>query len=226
MGEGRRRGAVPFVITVMTTTMFGIVHARIADAKPGPCASVRNIVLPDDPTTLAMVQVRILECVRDLQLHRYGKKNKQQCVQFANDLMNILRPAHKDKVIGQSSPYTAGHFATALRARKLMFERDEKTGLPVRPGELRSRATFIWWDARDKGSGHVGVYVGGGLFVDEYVAYELAKLSDRDMAEITDPSRWAWSVAPRKQVRVPWPEGHWPRWRVHDGFSVVRVRGG
>ena len=196
------------------------------EAAPGPCAAVRNAVLPDDPTTLAMVQVRILECARDLQLHRYGKANKQQCVRFANDLMNILRPAHKDKVIGQSAPYTAGHYASALRSRKLMFDRDEQTGLPLRPDDLRSRAAFVWWDTQQKESGHVGVYIGGGLFVDEYVAYELGKLTNREMNEITDPSRWAWSVAPKKQVRVPWPEGHWPRWRVHDGFSVVRVRGG
>ena len=226
MGEGRRRGALPIAFAAFAATITGVLPAGVTHANPGPCASVRNVVLPDDPTTLAMVQVEILKCVRQLQVDRYGAKNKQQCVQFANDLMNILRPAHKAKVVGQSAPYNAGHYASALRSRGLLIPRDEKTGLPVSPDSLGSRATFVWWDTRDTAAGHVGVYIGGGLFVDEYVAYEIAKLTSRQMNEIVDPSRWAWSVAPKKQVRVPWPEGHWPRWRVHDGFSIVRVRGG
>ena len=226
MGEGRRRGALPTAVATIATVMVGMLPAHIADATPGPCASVRNVVLPDDPTTLEMVQVEVLKCVRQLQLERYGAKNKQQCVKFANDLMSILRPAHKDKVVGQSAPYTAGHFAVALRSRKLLFDRDDATGLPLKPAQLGSRAAFVWWDTRGTDAGHVGVYIGGGLFVDDYVAFEVGKLSAKEMARITDPSRWAWSVAPKRQTRVPWPEGHWPRQRVNDGFSIVRVRGG
>lgn len=210
----------------LVSLVLGFLPSGTVGAASSPCAGVRNVVLPEDPTTLAFVQLRILACVRDLQLNRYGSANKQQCVRFANDLMNVLRPAHKDKVVGQSPPYSAGHFASALRARGLLFSRDEKTGMPTAPRLLGSRAAFVWWDSRDKESGHVGVYIGGGLFVDEYVAFEMAKLSNKEFAAITDPSRWAWMVAPIKQTKVPWPEGHWPRQRVHDGFSLVRVRGG
>lgn len=214
-------------IVAVSLLLFGtIMHVPTgASAKPGPCASVRNVVLPGDDLGLRIVQTRILECVRDLQIHRFGRKNKQQCVGFANALMNILRPAHKERVVGQSAPHSAGHFAEALRRRRLLFARDEKTGLPTKSDDLGSRAAFIWWDTNQKADGHVGVYIGGGLFVDSYVAYELGKLTDAQMRAITDPSLWSWSVTPAPQRRVPWPEGFWPRQRVNDGYSVVRVRG-
>ena len=194
-------------------------------AKPGPCPSVRNVELSDDAFVLRETQLKILACVRHLQRTRFGKENKQQCVPFANALMDILRPGMKERVVGQSRPHSAGNFTAALRWRKLLFARDETTGLPLRPADLGSRPAFIWWDTQQKADGHVGVYIGAGLFVDSYVAYELAKLSDAEMGEITDPSRWSWTVKPGPQRRVPWPEGHWPRQRVNDGFSVVRVRG-
>jgi cell wall-associated NlpC family hydrolase len=90
---------------------------------------------------------------------------------------------------------------------------------------MKSRPVFVWWDTSQKREGHVGVYIGGGLFVDAYVGYELAKLTAAEMNAVTDPSRWSWSVLPQPQKHVPWPEGHWPRQRVNDGFSTVRVRG-
>lgn len=197
-----------------------------ASAKTSnPCAVVRNVVLPPDGFVLDLVQLRILECARHLQLVRFGRGEKQQCVAFANALMDMLRPATRTRIIGQSRPHSAGNFAVALKSRQLLFGRDEKTGLPVRPAELRSRPVFVWWDTNEKTDGHVGVYIGGGLFVDSYVGYELGKLSDKEMAGITDPSRWSWTVKPGPQRRVPWPEGHWPRQRVNDGYSIVRVRG-
>jgi hypothetical protein len=155
----------------------------------------------------------------------FGRENKVQCVSFANALMDILRPAMKERIVGQSRPHTAGNFTVALRARKLLFARDEASGMPRRLVDTKSRAVFVWWDTSQKTDGHVGVYIGGGLFVDSYVGYELAQLSDKEMARIADPSRWAWTVKPGPQRRVPWPEGHWPRQRVNDGYSVVRVRG-
>lgn len=194
-------------------------------AQTNPCAAVRNVDLPSDGLGLNLIQIRILECVRHLQVYKFGKDNKQQCVAFANELMNVLRPAMRRRVIGQSMPHTAGRFAELLRQRKLLFERDAMTGLPLRPTETGSRPVFIWWDTSQKAEGHVGVYIGGGLFVDAYVGFELAKLSAKEMQAITDASRWSWSVAPKPQMKVPWPEGHWPRQRVNDGFSVVRVRG-
>jgi len=203
-----------------------VVHPPVpAAARPGPCPSVRNVVLPDDGYALEQVQLKILACARHLQMKRFGRENKQECVAFANALMNILRPAMKDRVVGQSRPHNAGNFAEALRWRRLLFARDESTGLPARARDLASRPVFVWWDSNQKSDGHVGVYVGAGLFVDSYVAFELAKLSDDEMDAITDPSRWSWTVRPGPQRRVPWPEGHWPRQRVNDGYSVVRVRG-
>jgi len=196
-----------------------------AAVAPNPCLAVRNVELPSDDFGLNVIQLRILECARHLQLYTFGKDDKQQCVPFANALMNVLRPAMRGRVVGQSAPHTAGRFTEALRQRKLLFARDEVTGLPLRPSETRSRPVFIWWDTSQKIDGHVGVYIGGGLFIDSYVGYELAKLSGKEMRAITDASRWAWSVAPKPQTRVPWPEGHWPRQRVNDGYSVVRVRG-
>lgn len=190
-----------------------------------PCRAVRNIELPSDDFGLAIVQGRILACARHLQLYRFGKENRQQCVPFANALMDILRPGLKDRVVGQSRPFTAGRFTEALRSRKLLFPRDEMTGLPRNPGDTKSRPVFVWWDTTEKSDGHVGVYIGGGLFIDAYVGFELAKLSAKEVNAITDPSRWAWSVVPRPQTGVPWPEGFWPRQKVNDGFSVVRVRG-
>lgn len=197
----------------------------VEGASASPCAIVRNIELPSDAFSLNLMQLRILDCARHLQLHEFGTGEKQQCVPFANALMNVLRPAMRGRVVGQSVPYTAGHFTEALRQRKLLFARNEVTGLPVRRSDIKDRPVFIWWDASQKADGHVGVYIGGGLFVDAYVAYELAKLSAKEMRAITDASRWSWSVSPKPQTRVPWPEGHWPRQRVNDGFSVVRVRG-
>lgn len=219
----RRKSALAVVIA----TVCGLcVHPASVDAAPtSPCSIVRNIELPSDAFSLNLIQLRILECARHLQLYSFGRDEKQQCVPFANALMNVLRPALRGRVVGQSAPYTAGHFTEALRGRKLLFARDEVTGLPVRPSDIKDRPVFIWWDTSQKADGHVGVYIGGGLFVDAYVAYELAKLSSKEMQSIADASRWSWSVAPRPQTRVPWPEGHWPRQRVNDGFSVVRVRG-
>jgi len=214
-------------VVVLIAAMGWSVGDRPASAKTtNPCVSVRDIELPSDEFSLNLTQIEILECVRHLQLVTFGKDNKQQCVPFANALMNVLRPAMRERVVGQSAPHTAGRFTEALRQRKLLFARDEVTGLPVRPSQTRSRPVFIWWDTSQKVDGHVGVYIGGGLFVDAYVGYELAKLSAKEMRAITDASRWSWSATPKPQTRVPWPEGHWPRQRVNDGYSVVRVRGG
>lgn len=200
--------------------------AEPVSARPAnPCAVVRNVELPSRGFVLDLIQIRILQCARHLQRTRFGRDNKQQCVAFANALMDILRPATRRIVIGQSRPHSAGNYAAALRSRRLLFARDEKSGLPERPADLGSRPVFVWWDTNQKTDGHVGVYIGGGLFVDSYVGYELAQLSDEEMAEITDPTRWSWTVKPGPQRRVPWPEGHWPRQRVNDGYSVVRVRG-
>lgn len=221
----RTRTVVATMSVVFVTAVIVPAGARPTLAKAGPCPSVRNVELPDDPFFLRETQLRILACARHLQLVRFGKENKQQCVPFANALMDILRPGTKNRVVGQSRPHSAGNFAAALRWRRLLFARDEGTGLPLRPADLGSRPAFIWWDAVGKPDGHVGVYIGGGLFVDSYVGYELARLSDTEMDVITDPSRWSWTVKPGPQRRVPWPEGHWPRQRVNDGFSVVRVRG-
>ena len=186
---------------------------------------MRDVVLPADAELRREVQLGILACARHLQITRFGRENKQECVAFANALMTILRPATADRVIGQSAPFTAGRYTEALRMRRLLFPRDEKTGRPARPRDTRSRPVFVWWDTTGKRDGHVGVYIGDDLFVDAYVAYELAKLSNQQMTAITDPSRWTWSLSPTRQTRVKWPEGHWPRQRVNDGFSVVRVRG-
>lgn len=195
------------------------------EASANPCASVRNVELPSDDFGLVIIQTRILACVRHIQIHRFGKENKQQCVAFANALMDVLRPGLKNRIIGQSAPHTAGRFTEALRARRLLFARDEASGMPLHPADTKSRPVFIWWDTAQKTDGHVGVYIGGGLFVDAYVGYELAKLSDSEMNAVTDPARFSWAVKPGPQRRVPWPEGHWPRQRVNDGYSVVRVRG-
>lgn len=218
-----RRSAL--VAAILAASGLCIPAAPVSAVVPNPCSAIRNVELPSDDLGLNVIQLRILECVRHLQLYTFGKDNKQQCVPFANALMNVLRPAMRGRVIGQSAPHTAGHFTDALRQRKLLFARDEVTGLPLRPSETKSRPVFIWWDMSQKTDGHVGVYIGGGLFVDAYVGYELAKLSTKEMQAITDASRWAWSVAPKPQTKVPWPEGHWPRQRVNDGYSVVRVRG-
>ncbi len=221
----RRCTVGAIVCVVAATAAIPLGNARPGLAKSSPCAAVRNVVLPSDELGLIIVQRQILACVRHLQRYTYGQGRKQECIPFANALMNILRPALKDRVIGQSRPHNAGNFTEALRWRKLLFARDRSTGLPERPRDLGSRPAFVWWDTNQKTEGHVGVYIGGGLFVDSYVGYELAKLSNDEMAAITDPSRWSWTVKPGPQRRVPWPEGHWPRERVNDGFSVVRVRG-
>ena len=218
-----RRSVLAAAIAVASGLCTHTVPA--AAVAPNPCAAVRDVELPSDDFGLNLIQLRILECARHLQLYTFGKDDKQQCVPFANALMNVLRPAMRGRVVGQSAPHTAGRFTEALRQRKLLFARDEVTGLPLRPSETRSRPVYIWWDTSQKIDGHVGVYIGGGLFVDAYVGYELAKLSTKEMQAITDASRWAWSVAPKPQTKVPWPEGHWPRQRVNDGYSVVRVRG-
>ena len=219
----RRKSALAVLIAVVSGLC---AHPGSVVAAPtSPCAIVRNIELPSDDFSLNLIQLRILECARHLQLYTFGKKEKQQCVPFANALMNVLRPAMRGRVVGQSAPYTAGRFAEALRQRRLLFARDEVTGLPVRQSDTKDRPVFIWWDTSQKVDGHVGVYIGGGLFIDAYVAYELAQLPAKEMQAITDASRWSWSVSPKPQTRVPWPEGHWPRQRVNDGFSVVRVRG-
>lgn len=222
----RTRTVTATILVVFAATAVVPVGGGPVFAKPGPCPSVRNVELSDDTFVLRETQLKILACARHLQRTRFGKENKQQCVPFANALMDILRPGMKHRVVGQSRPYSAGNFTVALRRRKLLFARDETTGLPLRPADIGSRPAFIWWDTSQKTDGHVGVYIGGGLFVDSYVGYELAKLSDVEMGKITDPSRWSWAVKPGPQRRVPWPEGHWPRQRVNDGFSVVRVRGG
>lgn len=219
-----RRGSALAVLIAVVSGLCTHTGSVVA-APTSPCAIVRNIELPSDDFSLNLIQLRILECARHLQLYTFGKKEKQQCVPFANALMNVLRPAMRGRVVGQSAPYTAGRFTEALRQRRLLFARDEETGLPVRQSDTKDRPVFIWWDASQKVDGHVGVYIGGGLFIDAYVAYELAQLSAKEMQSITDASRWSWSVVPKPQTRVPWPEGHWPRQRVNDGYSVVRVRG-
>lgn len=213
------------LVTALLVTTLCPQPSAVSAAGPNPCAAVRNVELPSDDFGRNLIQIRILECARHLQLYTFGKDNKQQCVAFANALMNVLRPAMRGRVVGQTAPHTAGRFAEALRQRRLLFARDESTGLPLKPSDTKSRPVYIWWDTSQKTNGHVGVYIGGGLFIDEYVGFQLAKLSAKEMSAITDASRWSWSVAPKPQTRVPWPEGHWPRQRVNDGYSVVRVRG-
>lgn len=221
----RRQTGRVVVCIAFAVAAVALGSAEPGLAKPSPCAKVRNVELPSDELGLTIIQRQILACVRHLQVHVFGKDNKQQCVPFANALMDVLRPAQRNRVVGQSRPHTAGHFTEALRARGLLFARDDKTGLPVDPSDLRSRPAFIWWNEVGKPNGHVGVYIGGGLFVDSYVGFELGRLSAREVNAIVDPAKWSWSVTPGPQTDVPWPEGHWPRQRVNDGYSVTRVRG-
>jgi len=102
-----------------------------------------------------------------------------------------------------------------------------KTTKPLANGRPKdqSKPLYVWWN-RNMERGHLGVWIGGDLYVDS----ESALLVVTHKLPIKDPTLAAWNIStPRSQkilgsyVRRPWPRNS-PS--IPDGYSTARVNGG
>lgn len=189
-----------------------------ASQVSNPCLGLRGIELPvDQPEELAAVQVRIIRCASYVQRVDYGNKGKVQCVRFAYLLMDKLREP------GQRL-FSGGDTAGAYFAR---LDSSGKTTKPQADGRPKdqSKPLYVWWN-RNMAQGHLGVWIGGDLYIDS----QSALLVVTHKLPIKDPTLAAWSIStPRAQKTLgryigrPWPRNS-PS--IPDGYSTARVNGG
>ena len=203
---------------LLTTLSLCGPGAVKASQVTNPCSGLRGIELPvDKPEELAVVQSRIIDCASYVQRVDYGNRGKVQCVAFAYLLMDKLREPGQRLVSGGD---TAGTYFARL-------DSSGKTTKPLANGRPKdqSKPLYVWWN-RNMLRGHVGVWIGGDLYVDS----ESALLVVTHKLQIEDPTLAAWSIStPRAQkilgsyVRRPWPRNS-PA--IPDGYSTARVNGG
>jgi len=203
---------------LLTTLSLCGPGAVKASQVTNPCSGLRGIELPvDKPEELAVVQSRIIDCASYVQRVDYGNRGKVQCVAFAYLLMDKLREPGQRLFSGGD---TAGTYFARL-------DSSGKTTKPLANGRPKdqSKPLYVWWN-RNMLRGHVGVWIGGDLYVDS----ESALLVVTHKLQIEDPTLAAWSIStPRAQkilgsyVRRPWPRNS-PA--IPDGYSTARVNGG
>lgn len=203
------------------TVLLGVVVGggeATARMMSDPCRGLRGVSLPvGDGEALERVQRRIVKCAAHLHETGFGLEEKAQCVPFAYALMDRLR---SPEMRYSSGGDTAGAYFARLESLG-------QTSMPARTGRPKKekRPLFVWWQ-EGLAEGHVGVYIGGDLFVDSQSAYLMAKhgLSPKDPAAV------AWNlrkpterITLTKYVNRPWPRRS-PA--GPDGYSSARVNGG
>jgi hypothetical protein len=215
--EKRGRWAVALVASV---ALFSIAPTTPVGAGKSvdPCRGLEGVALPDnDPVRLEKVQRNIIRCAAHLHETGFGLEEKAQCVPFAYALMDRLR---SPQVRYTSGGDTAGAYFVRLESLDEM----SKPGKKGRP-KKQKRPLFVWWN-EGLDQGHVAVYIGGNLFIDNQAAYLIAKYD----LSTKNPKAVAWNVeSPNdthpltRYVRRPWPRRS-PS--IPDGYSSARVNGG
>jgi len=200
---------------------FGInmIPASSAWAAPlkNPCKGLQGVRLPDsDQNALKEVQIRILKCAARIHKEQFGLKEYAQCVPFAYALMYVLHNSHPK--VSSSGDTAAGYFQRLQALKKAI-----PAMVNARP-KNQTRPLFVWWKDNMQ-FGHVGVYIGGDLFIDSQGAFLLAT----ERVRVTQPRKSAWNIRqPRRQIAFsqiiqrPWPR------RIPakpDGYSVTQVNG-
>lgn len=215
--RGRWSGVLAVSILVSGLGL-GLGGQAQAGKNVDPCRGLVGITLPDnDPAQLMTVQRRIIRCAVYLHETGFGLEEKAQCVPFAYALMDRLRPPH---VRYSSGGDTAGVYFGRLKSLDQTSQPDKK-GRPKK----QKRPLFVWWQ-QGLEQGHVGVYIGGELFIDSQAAYLIAKhdLSTRNPAAV------AWNVKSPNDTHAltPFVRRPWPRRSpsIPDGYSSARVNGG
>jgi hypothetical protein len=208
------------VILVVGALAVGLGPSPNALARKSidPCRGLGGVTLPDnDPVRLEKVQRNIIRCAAHLHETGFGLEEKAQCVPFAYALMDRLR---SPQVRYTSGGDTAGAYFVRLESLDEMSKPDKK-GRPKK----QKRPLFVWWN-EGLDQGHVAVYIGGNLFIDNQAAYLIAKYD----LSTKNPKAVAWNVeSPNdthpltRYVRRPWPRRS-PS--IPDGYSSARVNGG
>ena len=219
VGRGRSTMLVAIALVVLSPLVPVTWGAEAtARAKADPCRGLRGVSLPvDDADALERVQRRIVKCAAHLHETGFGLEEKAQCVPFAYALMDRLR---SPEMRYSSGGDTAGAYFARLESLG-------QTSIPARTGRPKKekRPLFVWWqDGLDEG--HVGVYIGGDLFVDSQSAFLMAK---HDLSP-KDPAAVAWNLRkPTEQATLMrYVNRPWPRRSPAgpDGYSSARVNGG
>jgi len=196
--------------------MIPISGASAAPTK-NPCKGLQGVRLPDsDQNALKEVQIRILKCAARIHKEQFGLKEYAHCVPFAYALMYVLHHSHPK--VSSSGDTAAGYFQRLQALKKAIPAMENARS------KNQTRPLFVWWKDNME-FGHVGVYIGGDLFIDSQGAFLLATQRVR----ITQPRKSAWHISqPRRQIAFsqiiqrPWPR------RIPakpDGYSVTQVNG-
>ena len=215
MGERRRRSWLMPAVVLLAVWPTDQVSAR---GTVDPCRGLEGVTLPDDdPEALVQVQRRIIRCAAHLHETGFGLAEKAQCVPFAYALMDRLRPPQKRYSSGGD---TAGAYFGHLKSLD-QTSQPEKKGRPKK----QKRPLFVWWQ-QGLDQGHVGVYIGGDLFIDSQAAYLIAKYD----LSTKNPAAAAWNVKSPNDTHVftRYIQRPWPRRSpsIPDGYSSARVNGG
>ncbi len=218
--------------TLPTTTTIKPIQAggSALTATPSPkeaCELVRDVKLPNDSVMLAAVQMNIVRCA----LHVYNQQGRNQgiqCVPFAFALIKILNPSISNNrlpVKNGRNFFTADEGLGVLRKNKKLLPTQASTGMPV---SSTTRPILVWWSSEGITGGHVGVYIGNGLFLDNKAATWIAEYEGR-LSTAVKPFRFAWTTRNVKQTEALWiqegrsPASFWPRNKINDGYSLWSV---
>ena len=206
------------VVVGVIIGLMGLAPGVVDAAKRTPCSGLQGVRLPvDQPAELKRVQVRIIRCAKHVQKVEFGNRADVQCVPFAYALMEKLAPPLPKYSSGGD---TAGLYFLRLKAAA-------KIAKPLDGGRPKNqrKPSLIWW-SENMELGHVGVYIGGDLYIDSQAAELVAKKN----LSTTNPKLVAWNlgksrsqVAFREYIRRPWPRGT-PQ--TPDGYSLAKVNGG
>ena len=206
------------VVVGAVVALVGLGSGSANAAQRTPCSGLQGIRLPvDKPVELKRVQVRIIRCAKHVQKVEFGNRDDVQCVAFAYALMEKLAPPLPKYSSGGD---TAGLYFLRLKAAA-------KITKPLDGGRPKNqrKPSLIWW-SQNMTLGHVGVYIGGDLYIDSQAAELVAKKN----LPMTNPKLVAWNlgksrsqVAFRDFIRRPWPRGT-PQ--TPDGYSLAKVNGG
>lgn len=187
-------------------------------AQRTPCSGLQGIRLPvDQPAELKRIQTRIIRCAKHVQKVEFGNSDTVQCVPFAYALMEKLAPPLPKYFSGGD---TAGVYFLRLKAAA-------KVVTPLENGRPKNqrKPSLVWW-SKNMELGHVGVYIGGDLFLDSRAAHLVAK----NNLPTKNPKLAAWNIAKsnkqvafRNYIQRPWPRGT-PQ--TPDGYSLAKVNGG
>ena len=189
------------------------------------CEAVKNQPFPTTEPAFTNYQMAAVRCALFLQdkmyiqrqLVRNGKRVPKNCVTFAYTLMAVLRPSALKSISHKNT--TANDYITALKSKRLFsISIDNSTG---RPKPEPTAPVFLWWPSnKNNAAGHVAVYIGNGLFLDN-VAADAISLSKAKLNPNSRALNWAWSTNVLGQRFVNWDSITGYKW-IRGGFWPTR----